>query len=191
MDLAHALRDRAEDDLRRAAADVDDGDLPFDRMTERLGRAEEGEPTLLLLAEHLDLDPGGLRDLGDDLAPVLGLADRRRRDDADRLGAELLGEAELRRHRLGDLGDLLVRDLALRLRGVVDPRVGALLHDRPQLTLLGLSDEHPGRVRADVDRRAEHRPELVRPSGYGCQLNCSRMRGCGAAARWVSGRRDC
>ena len=52
--------DGAEDDLRRAAADVDDPDVALDRVAERLGRADEGEPALLLLAEDLDLEPGRL-----------------------------------------------------------------------------------------------------------------------------------
>ena len=49
-DLLDSLGDRAEDHLGGAAADVDDGDLAVDRMAERLGRAEEGEAPLLLLA---------------------------------------------------------------------------------------------------------------------------------------------
>ena len=57
-----AAGDGAEDHLGRAAADVDDADLALDRVAERLGRADEGEPALLLLAEDLDRDPGGLAD---------------------------------------------------------------------------------------------------------------------------------
>ena len=44
----------------------------------------------------------------------------------------------------------------LRLRVLVEPRVGALLHHLAELALLGLGDQHARRIRADVDRRAEH-----------------------------------
>ena len=54
--------DGAEDHLGRAAADVDDADLALDRVPERLGRADEGEPPLLLLAEDVDRDAGSLAD---------------------------------------------------------------------------------------------------------------------------------
>ena len=91
-----SVGDGAEDDLRRAAADVDDADVALDRMAERLGRADEGQAALLLLGEDLDLDAGDLLDLLHGLLAVLGVADRRRRNGADRLGAELLGELDLR-----------------------------------------------------------------------------------------------
>ena len=54
-------RDRAEDDLGRAAADVDDADPALDRVAKRLGRADEGKPTLLLLAEDVDREAGRRR----------------------------------------------------------------------------------------------------------------------------------
>ena len=60
--LLGAAGDGAEDHLGRAAADVDDADRALDRVAERLGRADEGEPPLLLVAEHLDRDAGGLAD---------------------------------------------------------------------------------------------------------------------------------
>ena len=90
-------------DLGGAAADVDDPDLALDRVPERLGGADEGQPSLLLLAQDLDLDAGDLGDRVDDLVAVRGLADRRRGDGPDRLGAELLGEPDLGGDDLGDL----------------------------------------------------------------------------------------
>ena len=71
------------------------------------------------------------------LVAVLGLADRRRGDDPDRLGAELLGEPHLGRDDLGDLGDLLVGDPPLALRVLLEARVGALLHHLAQLPSSG------------------------------------------------------
>ena len=81
--------------------------LPSTGMAERFGRADEGEPPLLLLAEDLDRDPGGLADRRRDRLAVAGLADGGGRDRADLLGAELLGEPHLGRDDLGDLVDLL------------------------------------------------------------------------------------
>ena len=156
--LVHALGEAAEDDLRGAAADVDDADLALDRVAERLRRAEEGEPALLLVAEDLDRQAGEAADLLRRLVAVLGLADRGGGDDPDRLGAELVGEPDLSRDDVGDLGDLLVGDLAAGLGVAADLRVGALLHDLAQLALVGLGDEHARGVGADVDRRSEHVP---------------------------------
>ena len=104
--------DGPEDDLGRAAADVDDGDRALDRVAERLGRAEEREAALILVVEDLDVDRGDLLDLLDDLLAVVRLADRRGRHGLDRLGAELLGEPHLGGDDVGDLGDLLRGDLA-------------------------------------------------------------------------------
>ena len=101
--------------------------------------------------------PAISRDLAHRLLAVAGLADRRGRDGPDRLGAELLGEPDLGRHDLAHLGDLLRGDAAVTLRVGADLRVGALLHDLAELALLRLGDEHARGVRADVDRRAEHR----------------------------------
>ena len=72
--------DGAEDHLGRAAADVDDADPPLDRMAERLGRADEGEPPLLLLAEDVDRHAGLLADRCATAFAVGRLAHRRRRD---------------------------------------------------------------------------------------------------------------
>ena len=66
---SHAAWNGAEDDLGRAAADVDDADPAVDRMAERFRRADEGEPTLLLLAEDVDRDSGRLADRPRDLLP--------------------------------------------------------------------------------------------------------------------------
>ena len=74
MDLADAARDRAEDDLGGAPADVDDADLTLDRMAESLRRADEGKPALLVLAEDLDREPGGGADRLGDLLAVRCLA---------------------------------------------------------------------------------------------------------------------
>ena len=146
----------AEDHLGRAAADVDDADLAGHRVPEGLGRADEGEPSLLLLAEDLDLDPGGLADLLRRLLAVARLAHRGGRDRADRLGAELTRQADLGGDHLGDFLDLLGEDLAVSAERLVDPRVGALLHHLFQLPVDGLGDEHAGRIGADVYCGAEH-----------------------------------
>ena len=100
---SHAAGDGAEDHLGRAAADVDDADRPVDRVAERLGRADEGEPPLLLLAEDLDRDAGVLADLLGDSGAVARLAHRGGRHRADRLRAKLPREPHLGGDDLGDL----------------------------------------------------------------------------------------
>ena len=129
---------------------------------------------LVVLAEDVDRKAGRRLDLGRDLLAVLGLADRGRRDDPDRLGAELLSEPNLGGDDVGDLGDLAGRDRAvLLLRALDDPRVGALLHDLAELAFVGLGHEHASGIRADVDRGAEHLPEpdLVRGTARGPLAN--------------------
>ena len=85
LDARTPPRDRADRDLRRGAADVDHGDVAVGRVVERAGRADEREPRLLLVAEDLDLDAGSLGDRARELLLVGGLADRGRRDRANRL----------------------------------------------------------------------------------------------------------
>jgi hypothetical protein len=173
--LADAPVDAAEDDLRRAAADVDHRHLALDGVAKGLGCAEKRQAPLLLLAQHVHRQPGHPRDLSDHVVGVLRLADRCRGDDADRLGLHLLGQPDLGGDDVGELGDLLGNDLPLPLRRLVDPGVGTLLHHLAELALLRLGYEHAGGVRADVDRRAEHQlrggvgwlihADLARPRG--------------------------
>jgi hypothetical protein len=132
-------------------------------VPKRLRRADEGEPALFLLGKNLDLDPGDLLDLLDRLLAVLRIANRRCRNRADGLGAKLLRELDLGGNDLPHLRDLLFRQLAIALRVGADLRVGALLHDLPKLALLRLGNEHARRVRADVDRGAEHQSSVADP----------------------------
>src|SRR5436190_3430577 len=63
MDLANPVADPAEHHLGRPAADIDDTYVAFNRVSQGLGRADEGKAALLLLAEHLHLHPGDSVDL--------------------------------------------------------------------------------------------------------------------------------
>jgi hypothetical protein len=135
-------------------------------VTQALGRAEEGEPALLLVAEDVDRDPGGLADLARRLLAVARLADRSRRNRPDRLRSELASEPHLRRHQLRNLLDLRRLDRAISVECFVDPRVGALLHHLLQLPLDRLGDEHAGGVGADIYGSAEHQGvPLMFPDG--------------------------
>ncbi len=113
--------------------------------------------------------PATRLDLLGRLLAVARLADRRRGDDPDRLGAELVGEPDLGRDDVGDLGDLLGGDRAVGVLDVAaDLRVGALLHHLAELALVRLGDEDPGGVRTDIDRGAKHLTAahlLRRPQG--------------------------
>jgi hypothetical protein len=57
---------------------------------------------------------------------------------------------------VGELADLLRGHLALALRVLVEAGVRTLLHHLAQLTILGLCDKDPGRIRADIDGGTEH-----------------------------------
>ena len=128
-------------------------------------RPDEGEPPLLLLAQYLDRQAAGARHLVDHLLAVGGLPHCGCRDDADRVGIELLGEPHLRRDGLRDLLHLLGADRPVGSRGLAEPRERLLVHHSAQLTLLRLGHEHARGVRADVDRCAEH----GEPSCQRCQ----------------------
>ena len=167
LHLGDPVGHRPVDRLGRAAADINHGHLALDRVAQGLGGPDEREATLLLLIQDIHFDAGDLLDLLDDLVAVLGLADSGGRDGPDGLGPHLLGEPALCGNDIGHLGDLLRGDLPVLGSVLADPRVGALLHDLPQLSLGRLRDEEPRRVRADVDRPAEH-------------LNADSLRGIGS-----------
>jgi ABC-type branched-subunit amino acid transport system ATPase component len=155
---AHAVGQRAADQLGGAAADVDDADLAQRRVAERRGGAEERVPRLLLAAEDVDLDARLLLDAGQQLVAVGRLADRVGADRPDRLGAALAGQPHLLGDGAGHLGRLAGRDLALRAQAGERP----LLHDLAEPPVGDLGDEQPGRVRPDVDAGAGH-GSTVRP----------------------------
>ena len=155
-DLAGAAGGGAEDHLGRAAADVDDADRPVDRMAEGLGRADEGEAALLLVAEDVDLDAGGRADLPRRPLAIARLAHRGGRYRANRLGAELTRQADLGGDDLGDLLDLVGTDRSVVVDRLVDSGVGALLHHLFQLAVDRLRHEHARRIGADIYCGAEH-----------------------------------
>ncbi len=144
--------------------------LPSTGWPEGLGRADEGESPLLLVAQHVDRDAGRIADRGRDLAAVGGLAHGRRRHRAYLLGAQLSRQAHLGGDDLADFVDLRGKDRAIGVERLVDPRVGALLHHLLQLAVDRLSDEHAGGVGADIDGSAEsHRPLIHLPKQSGSQ----------------------
>ena len=80
-----ALGASADDELRRAAADVDDRDRTVDGGRELPRRAGEREPCLVLLAQQLDRRSGRRRQRMARLDRVRGSPQGRRRDHAQRL----------------------------------------------------------------------------------------------------------
>ena len=85
------LRAVADDQLGRAAADVD---RPASaRGAAARGGAQVGEARLLLAVEDPGREREALAQLGDEGAAVVGVADRAGRDRVDRLGPGLLESA--------------------------------------------------------------------------------------------------
>ncbi len=148
---AHAAGDRADRDLRGGAADVDHRDVAVGRMIERAGCADERQPRLLLVAEHLDLDAAALRDRARELVLVGGLADRRGGHRADRLGAELAREPHLRARRPR-------RPRAIFFDGIVSSR------RRPFAIRV--------KARCRAAARAGARPPAPRPAAVSCSSRC-------------------
>ena len=134
-------------DLERAAADVDDQQRAG-RPAEPAAGGEEGQPRLVLAAEHLEVDPGLARTTAaEHLVAVGRLADGAGREGEELLAALVLGDVEAllherrepvatRRRRSGRPSvDVLRRAAAailcedagqrLRRRGARRPRAGA------------------------------------------------------------------
>src|ERR1044071_8598882 len=97
-------------------------------MAQGLGRTDERESPLLLVAQYLDRDAGRIGDRLRDVVAVAGLAHGRGGDGADLPGTELFGEPDLGRDDVADFVDLLGPDCAIAVERLVDPSVGALLH---------------------------------------------------------------
>ena len=106
--------------------------------------------------EDLDREAARARDLVAHVLAVGGLAHRCRRDDADRVGIQLLGQAHLRGDRVSDLDDLVGNDRAVGSERLPQPGKGLLVHHSAQLTVIGLGDQHARGVRPDIDCRAPH-----------------------------------
>ncbi len=153
--LLDAAGNAAEDDLGRAAADVDHSDLALHRVAEGLRGADEGQPPLLLAAEDLDREARLLGHPRGDLLAVGRLADRRGRDRADRLGAELAGEADLSGDDLRYLGRLPLGDRPVAVERLADARIGPLLHHLLQLPVHWLRHEDARRVGPNIYGGAE------------------------------------
>ena len=88
-----AVADRADHDLGRAATDVDHSDLALPGLVERVERADPGQARLLVLVDDLELVAGVGEHARGQLLPVLGLARRGGRDDAQVGRAELARDA--------------------------------------------------------------------------------------------------
>src|SRR6478672_3908286 len=131
-------------------------------MSQRLGRAEEGESALLLLGKDLDRDARRSANRLGRLLAVLRLADRRGRDGADLLRPQLLGQSHLGRNDLADFADFLLGDPALFNR-LADPRISPLLHHLLQLPVNRLGHKQPSGVGPNINggaKRHRRRPRM-------------------------------
>jgi hypothetical protein len=124
-------------------------------VPEGLRRADEGQAGLLVAVEYLDLHPAALAHGGAQLTPVAGSANGGRRHRAKPARAELVGQADLRRHHPRHLVELSLGDRLVAAQALAEPRERALLHDLLELPVRGLRHEQPRRVRPDVDAGVE------------------------------------
>ena len=177
-------------DLERAAADVEEQDLPGS-PAEPAAHREEREPRLGLATEHLQWLAQGLFDAGDHRCAVRRLAHRRRRGGQKLVDPFGLGD----RTRLGDRRDqgahALFGDRAVGVEIAHETQHGALARGRerpPSRAHIG--DEQVDGVRADVEDSEAHSWSVARsgiaPSGR-LRAECT---GCRRreAVRWAPSR---
>jgi len=169
---------RADSDLGRRAADVDDGDVPVRRVVESAGRSDERQPRLLLVGEDVHVDARAGRDRACQLLLVYGIPDRRSGDEADRLATELPRDTHLGPDDFDDLRDLALRYRVLARQALADSRECALAQQLANTPAVGFGDQQTGRVRADVDARANHWTQ-----GIGSLKRWPRRSGCCAMAK--------
>ncbi len=145
---------RADRQLRRAAADVDDGDAPGVGRT--AGRTGEGEARLLVAVEHLDLHARTRAHGVPERVGVGGGADGGRRDHAQPLCAQAAGDRDLDGDDLRQRRQRVLRQRPRPQQQAAQPGVGLLAGDLAQPVLPHVGDEDPGGVGADVDAGAAH-----------------------------------
>ena len=142
---------RADDQLGRAAADVDDQRRTRGHVLR--GGAEVGEPRLLLAVEDARREREPLPQLGDEGASVAGVPDRAGRDRVDPLRAQLPDHLDVLADRLADRLDRLRGQLPGEIDPAPQPRHPAAPLDRRNPPPDHVGHQQPSRVGADVDRR--------------------------------------
>ena len=135
--------DVSDDQLGRAAAHVDDPQLAVGHVAEATGGADERQPCLLLPGQDAHLQPARFANRGGESAALLepliaAVATARTSTEP-----QLASGAELRRDDVGDLGDLLGGDAAVRQPAAADVREHALLMDLRDRVRAAVRDQQP------------------------------------------------
>ncbi len=151
--------------LHAAPAEVDDRAV---LDGQRGHRPDEGEPGLVLPAEHGDGRAGATLGLGHEAVPVGGVADRSRGHHGDRPGTVAAGDAGERLQSL----DCALQGSAAEPPGRVDvahqPQCDARVGEHVEVTLVGGSHhQQPRRVRADIGDGARGGAHIERSIGSG------------------------
>ena len=153
----------ADDDLRRAAADVADGDDAVAGI--RAGDCTgEREPTFLLRGNHPHF---GCRGQSDSLEQAAGVAlTAGRRDHHFQLtDTELARDLGVRARHLGHLVELASPHAAVDKQLRAEAEVGALLADRRDGVVVSGRDEQAHRVRPHIDDPYPHPRHCGDPFG--------------------------
>ena len=147
--------------LERATADVGD-EQGAGRPAEPAAGREEGQPRLVLTAQHVERDAGALDDGREHVVAVRGLADGAGDEAAEVLHPLVLGHVEALLHEAREPVSAGVGD---------QPVVGDVLGEaQVDLVLRGgqwlgagvcVDDEEVDRVRSDVDDPEAHAPNVV------------------------------
>ncbi len=158
--VARAGATAADDELRRAASDVDDGDDATGRRRRRVDRARERESSLFCSGEDTHRAPRrGLEQLREDVT-VRRLAAGARDQDLEPVYPFGPGQVGVAPDDVGCQGELVGRDLTVRFDVGAEPEQRPLGADR-----LGCApDDQAHRVRTDVDDSDGHGPMVAKPS---------------------------
>ena len=139
----------ADDELGRAAADVDDQHAISVRPPRAC--AQIREPRLLRAAQHLRVEREALAQLARECPRVGGVAHGAGRHRRHHVGCERLVELDVARDRVADLLDRLDRELPGGVHAAAEPRHRRPALDLPDRATLDVSDEQSGRVRPHVE----------------------------------------
>ena len=132
------------------------------RPAEPAPGGEEGQPGLLLTAQHVERDAGALDDRGEHVVAVRGLADGAGDEAAEVLDALVLGHLEALLHEAGEPVAALVGDQAVVGDVLGQPQVDLVLGGGQRLgSGVRVDDQQVDRVRSDVDDPEAHAPNVV------------------------------
>ena len=166
---------RADDQLRRAAADVADGDDALAGVRARDGTFE-GEAAFLLCGDDADVPGGRTSEHVEQARGLVALASGRRDDGLELAHAELARDPGIVARHLRDLVELATPDPAVPQQLLAEPEMRAFLANRAHVAAADRGNQKANRVRAHVDDPNPHPGHSGEHAGQTTQPHCDRVR---------------